>query len=200
MKTKTPNSSENFTRVFYFVTAILAIVVLFEKVGACHIRHLWGQPTSQVRVLTIENYANWPFYHTALELSHPGFNRTYGFFSTMPKPMYWFWGWTPHEGKVLSPDLFFSGSPNGTIGPGVIKDPVITLQLNSTQTTALKASIQEMLKKPGFYSYINRNEVDNCVSWVTNLLNPILDGEYLDCTVASWFSLEVPSGCRLIIG
>lgn len=185
--------------VFIFLATLLFLAAYMESAGACHIRFFWDKPSSQVRVITVNNPVNWPFHHTALELSYPGFNQTYGFFSKMHKPMYWFWGWTPHPGQVLSPDLFFAGSANGTITPGKVVKPIITFQFNRTQTELLQNKLADMMINPGFYSYINRDGVDNCVSWVTKLLNPLLINEYIDCTVATWLPLEIPSGCRLIL-
>jgi len=152
---------------------------------------------SQVRVLTVENDANWPFYHTSLELTYPGFNQTFGFFSTMKNPSYWLYGWQNHPGKIINPDLFVVGSGNGTITPGrVVSD--ICINLNATQTWDLIVTLVSHINNPGLYSYINRGTTDNCASWVVRVLNPILDGVQVDCSVARWLPIQVPRLCRLV--
>lgn len=150
-----------------------------------------------VRVLNVQNKMNY-LGHTALEVSYPGFNQTYGFYSTYSGWKFWFYGWLAHRGVVRNPDLFLVGSikvPRGsTVGPD------IQFNLTRVETMALTRKITKEMTNPGLYSYINRQGVDNCVSWVEYLLNPILTtrGKKLDCSLNKYMSLSVPGYCQVV--
>lgn len=167
----------------------------YEKLGTPE------KPVSHIRVLSVGNPAIWPFSHTVLEMSYPGYsltNRTYGFYSTMSTKDFWLWGWQSHQGQVLSPDLFLVGSKNGTISPGTIDKVIATVDLDYTETMDLLHALEMSERNPGNYSYYNWDDSDNCISWITKLLNPIMKDNYLDCRVSSWLQLELSSMCRMV--
>ena len=157
---------------------------------------------SLVRILTIENSINYPVYHTALELSYPGFKETYGFYSTYSSWRFWLYGWMAHQGLVRKPDIFTMGSPGSNnhkyVPPGVIKSPLISFYLNRNQTMVLLEILQKEIINPGDYSYINRARVNNCASWVESVINPVISENrlYLDCSEALC-GLSLPSNCQL---
>ena len=158
-----------------------------------------------VQVITVKNSVNWPFYHTAIAVQSPVIDgETYGFYSTYSYWKFLLWGWLGHQGSVRKPDTFLSGTR--TIPTGQRVEPTLSFNLNPDQSQKLFDSLRQQRLSPGVYSYINRPGVDNCVSWVEKLLNPILaeNGVQVDCSFGQyfgfdkWLHLAVPSSCHIV--
>ena len=154
---------------------------------------------STVRVLTVKNKAIWPAYHTALEFSGPGFNQTYGFYSTLKGPKnFLLFGWFPHQGRLITPDLFLEGSSRKKISPGTVVDPVLKFNLTAEQTYLLQFVLKNYTSD--MYSLVNWKDVsNNCASWAEYVINEIVfkdSNTRLDCSC--WIPVSVPSACRIL--